>query len=149
MREVIPLSGVVCCMTEPCVRCQGSGTIPEENIIGDPVWAPCPNCTTEPAPSPLLDPTQDPPVGMDGECTMCGLPVIEARTLLEARREALSKVIKTRPEGITDADITEEDRAMVADFYRDACHAEWCEFDHDMLLFMVVRSRLNGRRSVT
>lgn len=29
---------------QPCVRCNGRGTISAENIIGDPVWTECPNC---------------------------------------------------------------------------------------------------------
>lgn len=49
-------------------------------------------------------------------------------------------------EGIDESDITDADRALVKDFYAEACHAEWCEFDEMMLLYAVVRSRLNAER---
>lgn len=58
------------------------------------------------------------------------------------------ETLKTFPphvtESITEEDITPEDRAIVAAFYKDACHAEWCEYDWMMLLYVVARSRMNG-----
>lgn len=40
--------------------------------------------------------------------------------------------------------ITEEDVAIVTDFYENACHVEWCEFDQELLFYVAARSRLNG-----
>ncbi len=45
---------------------------------------------------------------------------------------------------IAEEDITPEDKAIVAHFYKDACHAEWCEFDEMILWYVACRSRLNG-----
>lgn len=45
---------------------------------------------------------------------------------------------------LTNEDITADDREQVRDFYDDACHAEWCEYDAVMLECMVVDARLRG-----
>ena len=48
-------------------------------------------------------------------------------------------------QGIELEDVTKEDRALVADFYANACHAEWCEYDALMLEYVAARSRMNGQ----
>ncbi len=45
-------------------------------------------------------------------------------------------------------DITEEDHILVEDFYKAACHHQWCEYDEWLLLYVAARSRLNERARV-
>lgn len=66
---------------------------------------------------------------------------------VEAERDAQYRMVpKHVTEAISEEDITDADRALVKDFYDNACHAEWCEFDEMMLLYAVVRSRLNAQK---
>lgn len=59
---------------------------------------------------------------------------------------AESHIPKHTPVAVDSADITDADRALVRDFWDNACHADWCEFDDLQLLYMVVRSRLDGAK---
>lgn len=80
---------------------------------------------------------------LEGQQTEEEMRLMERGWKLREEQGSPRKLVPTHvTEGIEENDITEGDMAIVNNFYKDACHAEWCEFDEMMLTYAVVRARL-------